>query len=172
MHFVCNLFADKSRPVINIIHHCMQAGTYRFPEPEKTFAKVLQILRTNKAAVEWLTDRGKNNVEDSPQYKEFKDAVELGMRNVALSGSKLFKKNSIKTKENWQKVEKWRKSHIVLSILRYPSLYNFACFPMHFFIYPYVCLHISLRMFAYILMYVCIYPYVCLHISLCHVHHH
>ena len=85
--------------------------------------------------------------------------MELGMRNVTLSGSKLFKKNSIKTKENWQKVEKWRKSHIVLSILRYPSLNNFACFLMHFLyiltyvcIYPYVCLHISLRMFTHILM--------------------
>ena len=148
--FACFLmhFADKSKPVINIIHHCMQAGTYRFPEPEKTFEKALQILRTNKAAVEWLTDRGKNNVEDSVEYKHFKAALETGMRNVALSGSKLFKKNAIKTKNNWQKkVDKWRKSHIVLSILRYfPCILTYVC------IYPYAFLHVSLRMFTYILM--------------------
>ena len=110
---------DKPRPVINVIHHCMQAGTYRFPEPEKTFKNVLTILRANRAAAEWLTDKGSNNVEDVPQYKNFVDALEEGIRDVALSGSRLFKKNAITTQTNWQGVDKWRKCAVVLFILRY-----------------------------------------------------
>ena len=110
---------DKAKPVINVIHHCMQAGTYRFPEPEKTFGHVLTILRENRAAVEWLTDKGSNNVEDVPHYKNFVDALEQAIRNVALSGSRLFKKGSIKTKESWQRVDKWRKALVVLFVLRY-----------------------------------------------------
>ena len=112
-------FIDKAKPVINVIHHCMQAGTYRFPEPEKTFGHVLTILRENRAAVEWLTDKGSNNVEDVPHYKNFVDALEQAIRNVALSGSRLFKKGSIKTKESWQRVDKWRKALVVLFVLRY-----------------------------------------------------
>ena len=37
---------------------------------------------------------------------------------------------------------------------------------MHYCMYPYVCLHVSLRMSACILTHFCIYPYVCLYISL------
>ena len=110
---------DKPKPVINIIHACMQSGLYRFPQPEQLFQKVLVILRSNEAAVEWLTDKGRNNVEDQPVYKDFVDALEETMRNVALSGSRLFKKRSIQTRKNWQSVDKWRKCHVVLYILRY-----------------------------------------------------
>lgn len=110
---------DKPRPVVNVIHHCMQAGTYRFPQPEKTFKGILTILRQNNAAAEWLTDKGANKVEDVPEYKNFVDALEQSIRNVALSGSRLFKQHSIKTKESWQRVDKWRKVHVVLFVLRY-----------------------------------------------------
>ena len=117
--YVILISTDKPRPVVNVIHHCMQSGTYRFPEPEKTFKNVLTILRTNSAAAEWLTDKGTNNVEDLPEYKNFVDALEEGIRDVALSGSRLFKKNAIATQTNWQVVDKWRKCAVVLFILRY-----------------------------------------------------
>ena len=80
-----SICTDKARPVINVIHHCMQAGTYRFPKPEETFKNVLSILRSNKAAVEWLTDKGSNNVDDIPAYRNFVDALEQAIRDVALS---------------------------------------------------------------------------------------
>ena len=109
----------KKQPVVNVIHHCMQSGTYRFPHPEVTFKTALKILRENAAAVEWLTDKGQNNVDDNPQYTKFRDAVEEGIRAVAQSGSRLFKKGSMKTKNNWQRVDQWRKTHAVLFLLRY-----------------------------------------------------
>ena len=150
---------DKPRPVINVVHHCMQAGTYRFQNPEKTFAEVLTILRQNSAAVEWLTDRGTNNVEDVPEYKNFVDALEQGIRNVALSGSRLFKKGSIKTKTSWQRVDKWRKVHVVLFILRYVmSLCQYACVLMLICMCPYALHHMC--------------PHACNHVSSCVFNHH
>ena len=112
-------FLDKKQPVINVIHACMQNGKYRFTEPEKTFSKILKILRENPVAASWLTDKGKSNVEDYPVYKDFVDALEEGIRNVALSKSRIFKKNSIKTRASWRGVDKWRKVAVTLYILRY-----------------------------------------------------
>ena len=136
-----SICTDKARPVINVIHHCMQAGTYRFPKPEETFKNVLSILRGNKAAVEWLTDKGSNNVDDIPAYRNFVDALEQAIRDVALSGSKLFKLGSIKSKESWQRVDKWRKILVVLFVLRY-VLVNFAMCPHAF--YPCVLTHFTM----------------------------
>ena len=79
----------------------------------------VSIVTENKAAVEWLTDKGSNDVDDIKQYRDFQDALEDGLRNVAKSGSRLFRKDSLKTKQNWEKVDKWRKTHAVLFLLRY-----------------------------------------------------
>jgi len=118
-HAANHVSTGKKQPVVNIIHHCMQSGTYRFPKPEVLFTKALKILRENTDAAEWLTDKGQNNVDDNPEYTDFRDAVEEGIREVALSGSRLFKKGSMKTKNNWQRVDQWRKTHAVLFLLRY-----------------------------------------------------
>jgi len=152
---------DKARPVINIIHHCMQSGTYRMQNPEKMFEQVLTMLRKNSAAVEWLTDKGKNDVEDVPEYKDFVDALEQGMRNVALSGSRLFKKNSIATQTNWQGVDKWRKCAVVLFILRY------VCVLMNRSMCPYVLKRVSICIKATVLMFIRLCPHVFEHMSLC-----
>ena len=80
-----NMSTGKKQPVVNILHHCMQSRTYRFPKPEVMFSKALKILRENTTAVEWLTDKGQNDVDDNPEYKDFRDAVEEGIREVALS---------------------------------------------------------------------------------------
>lgn len=146
--FVLIVWTDKPKPVINIIHACMQSGLYRFPKPEELFKKVLLILRSNEAAVEWITDKGANNVEDQPVYKDFVDALEETMRNVALSGSRLFKNKSMQTRKNWQAVDKWRKCQVVLYILRYARLCTFVSMYVSSFFY--VCL----------LMFECMCPYV------------
>ena len=130
----------------------MQAGTYRFPEPEKTFKGILTILRQNNVAVEWLTDKGTNKVEDVPEYKDFVDALEQSIRNVALSGSRLFKQHSIKTKESWQRVDKWRKVHVVLFVLRYVMC-------------PYAFHHVSSCISPYVLMH--FEPCVLTHLTMC-----
>ena len=145
----------------------MQAGTYRFPEPEKTFKNVLTILRANRAAAEWLTDKGSNNVEDVPQYKNFVDALEEGIRDVALSGSRLFKKGSIKTKQSWQRVNKWRKVLVVLFVLRYAMCphefhanihthmhahihkYSYSHAPTYTQIFIHTCTHTYIRKYSY-----------------------
>ena len=123
----------KGVPVINILHHCRLSGTYRFPNPEIMFKNALSILRNNKDAVEWLTDKGKNEVDGMPAYRRFRDYIEEGLRNVAASGSRLFRKDSMQTKEQWQAVDKWRKHKAVLFLLRYNKS---VC--------PHVCKHVSL----------------------------
>jgi len=162
-----SICTDKSRPVINVIHHCMQAGTYRFPEPEKTFKNILTMLRENTAAVEWLTDKGSNNVEDVPHYKNFVDALEEAIRDVALSGSRLFKKGSIKTKQSWQRVDKWRKVLVVLFVLRYVMC-------PHEFHRVSSCIfnHVSLCILPCVLMHLTMCPHAFNHVSSCIFNHH
>ena len=48
---------SKLTTCVHVLHNCLQAGTYRFPNPESLFETVLEILRENPEAVEWLTDR-------------------------------------------------------------------------------------------------------------------
>ena len=43
---------------VNVIHRCMQSGTYRFAEPEVLFKEVLEMMREDPSVVEWLTDKG------------------------------------------------------------------------------------------------------------------
>ena len=162
------VWTDKPKPVINIIHACMQSGLYRFPKPEELFKKVLLILRSNEAAVEWITDKGTNNVEDQPVYKDFVDALEETMRNVALSGSRLFKNKSIQTRKNWQAVDKWRKCQVVLYILRYVCVLLCLCMCPHCSMHVSLCLNACVLMFnACVLILIYMSPYVWMNVSLC-----
>ena len=52
-------------------------------------------------------------------YVRFRNAIEQGIRNVALSGSRLFRTGSIATREKWQATDIWRKHRCVLFITRY-----------------------------------------------------
>ena len=120
-------WTGKDRTVIYVIHACMQSGTYRFANPEKLFEDVLEILRTNPAASEWMTDKGSNEVDDTPEYKKFQDAIEKGCREVAKSGSRLFKKGSMDSKSNWRKGESVSFSLMFMCPYTHPNVFMFVC---------------------------------------------
>ena len=133
------LFQGREVPCIHIIHRCMQAGTYRcvlhmlcpyshsscdahtrrFKDPEDLFKEALHIMHTHESAVEWLTDKGEDAVDDEPVYISFKSALETSMRRIAKSGSRLFKLKDISTKDAWIKTDVWRKHRCLLYLLRY-----------------------------------------------------
>ena len=71
-------YRGKPTPVVRILHSCLQSGTYSFPQPEVLFEDALDILRSNPAANEWLTDRGRNDVDSDPGYIKFLAAIEQG----------------------------------------------------------------------------------------------
>ena len=77
------MFRRKPTPVINILHSCLQSGTYSFPQPEELFKDALTILRSNPDANEWLTDGGKNQVDGDPKYNQFLAAVEQGKTYIS-----------------------------------------------------------------------------------------
>lgn len=76
-------------------------------------------MRTNKRAVKWFTDMGEDDVEDDPEYLLFKRAMERCWRAVARSGSRLFKKGSLASRENWENADPWRFHRMEMFVLRY-----------------------------------------------------
>ena len=208
---VYDICVGKQQAVINVIHACMQAGTYRFREPEVTFGKALSILRglgmhvsswvfacvlmfkcmcpdcwrmcphgsmnvsswfethviihknvytEHPASLAWLTDKGKNNVDDVKLYRDFQDALEDGLRKAALSGSRLFKKGAILTKKRWQRVDQWRKISAVLFLLRYVMF--LLC------VSPHGLMRVSSWLDACVLMAGCMCPHGSIRVSSCH----
>ena len=93
--------------------------THRFPEPEVLFQQILKILRDNRGCVKWLTDQGADEVDDEPQYLLFRRALETSLRNVARSGSRLFKKGDMLSRFNWEKADPWRKHRCIIFLIRY-----------------------------------------------------
>lgn len=100
-------------------HSSCDAHTRRFKDPEDLFKEALHIMHTHESAVEWLTDKGEDAVDDEPVYISFKSALETSMRRIAKSGSRLFKLKDISTKDAWIKTDVWRKHRCLLYLLRY-----------------------------------------------------
>ena len=92
---------------------------YRFIQPENLFKDALKILRENEEAPGWLKDKGKDKVDGFDLYVRFQNSVEQGIRNVALSGSRLFKKGDISSRKNWENVDTWRKRRCHTFLARY-----------------------------------------------------
>ena len=93
--------------------------TSRFKDPENLFKEALEIMHKHDEAVDWLTDKGKDDVDNNPVYIKFKCALETSMRRIAKSGSRLFKLKDIDTKKAWMKTDVWRKHRCLLYLIRY-----------------------------------------------------
>ena len=63
-------------------------------------------------------NRGEHEVDKDPVYVRFRNALEQGIRNVAISKSRLFRTNSIKTRTNWHNTDLWRKHKCALFLTR------------------------------------------------------
>ena len=122
----------------------------RFPEAEVLFKDILAILRANRTAVRWLTDQGIEDVDANPQFLLLKRALEKSLRNVAKSGSRLFKKKDITSRANWEEADPWRKHRCIIFLIRY-----LRCVCMC----PYSYVHMSLRGLACVLILICMCPY-------------
>jgi len=83
------------------------------------FHDIFEVLKENPSALKWLQDKGVNAVDDEGAYLAFLNAVEVGLRNVARTGSRLFQKNALASRANWQQTPVWRKHRCVLFILRH-----------------------------------------------------
>ena len=139
------------------------------------------VYTEHPASLEWLTDKGKNKVDDVKEYRDFQDALEDGLRKAALSGSRLFKKDAILTQQRWQRVDQWRKISTVLFLLRYVmfllcvsphglmrvSSWLDACVLMAGCMCPHGSLHVSSWFNSCVLMSSCLCPYENLHVSSC-----
>ena len=115
------------------------------------------VYTEHPASLEWLTDKGKNNVDDVKEYRDFQDALEDGLRKAALSGSRLFKKDAILTQQRWQRVDQWRKISTVLFLLRYVMF--LLC------VSPHGLMRVSSWLDACVLMAGCMCPHGSLHVS-------
>ena len=69
--------------------------------------------------MKWLTDQGAQDVDSDPQYLLFKRALEKSLRNVARSGSRLFKKGDLKSRFSWEQADPWRKHRCIIFLIRY-----------------------------------------------------
>ena len=139
------------------------------------------VYTEHPASLEWLTDKGKNNVDDVKEYRDFQDALEDGLRKAALSGSRLFKKGAILTKKRGQRVDQWRKISTVLFLLRYVmfllcvsphvlmrvSSWLDACVLMDRCMCPHGSICVSSWFNSCVLMSSCLCPYENLHLSSC-----
>ena len=91
----------------------------RFKDPETLFEPLLKLFNKYPITLQWCVDKGRQQADKLRLYRQFLDATEQCIRNVALSGSRLFRTGSMDSAEKWRGVDLWRKHRVIVFVWKF-----------------------------------------------------